>query len=316
MLSFRMGMTSKDINNSGGINTLLNTGTTLFLKDNYLKVYESRYLALGYRSEIINGLSLELTGSFENRRVLENTTNFSLSNSSKEYSDNIPDNPYLAPDADPIYALRDQRHSEIVTNVTYIPFQKYRINNQRKIPRGSDWPTFRIAWTHGINEFIEMAEKYKHYDMIRFEVNKNHETGAFSELGWRIRTGCFFDNSSISFYDFFHFNSQPILFLIDNYQDAFMLPAYYSLGTPEFFGEAHIKYTTPYLLLKLLPGLSNTLIRENISLSYLGSHYHKNYTEIGYSLSEILLVGQIGIYAGFEDLSYKSVGAKLVFVFN
>ena len=95
-----------------------------------------------------------------------------------------------------------------------------------------------------------------------------------------------------------------------------MNPAYYSISTPEAFGEVHLKYTTPYLLLKFLPGLSNTLIRENILMSYLGSRYHPNYTEIGYSFSEIFFLAEIGVYVGFEDLSYKSVGAKLILKFN
>jgi hypothetical protein len=95
-----------------------------------------------------------------------------------------------------------------------------------------------------------------------------------------------------------------------------MLPAYYSMSTPEFYGEAHIKYTTPYLLLKLLPGLSNTLMRENVSVSYFGSRYHKNYTELGYSISEIFFLGELGVYVGFENVNYSSVGGKLVFKFN
>jgi hypothetical protein len=95
-----------------------------------------------------------------------------------------------------------------------------------------------------------------------------------------------------------------------------MIPDYYSMSTPEFFGELHMKYTTPYLLLKLLPLLSNTLIRENLSLSWLGSRYRSNYTEIGYSISEFLFVGEIGIYFGFDDIKYKSAGAKLVLKFK
>ena len=43
----------------------------------------------------------------------------------------------------------------------------------RKIPTGSDWPTFSLTWQHGINEFSEMAEKFKHYDMIRVEAGKS-----------------------------------------------------------------------------------------------------------------------------------------------
>ncbi len=316
MISFRAGMTSKDINTNGSINSLLNSFTTLFLKKNYLKLYGSGYFGLGYRMEIVNGVSLEFNGNFEDRRVLDNTTDFSISKSSKKYSENIPDNEYLATGSNPLNALSDMRHVDFVTNVTYIPFQRYKINNNNKIPMGSDWPTFSLTWKHGINEFTGMSVKYQHFDMIRFEVNNKIETGAFSEFTWRVRTGGFLDNTNLPYYDFFHFNAQPLPLLIDNYQDAFMLPEYYSLSSPEFFGEAHIKYTTPYLLLKLLPGLSKTLMRENITFSYLGTRFHKNYSELGYSISGILFVGELGFYAGFEDISLKSLGAKLILRLN
>jgi hypothetical protein len=95
-----------------------------------------------------------------------------------------------------------------------------------------------------------------------------------------------------------------------------MIPSFYSMSTPEFYVEGHVKYTSPYLLLKLLPGFSNTLMRENLSLSYLGSRYHKNYTEVGYSISEILFIGELGVYAGFDDIRYRSVGVRAILNFH
>ena len=62
---------------------------------------------------------------------------------------------------------------------------------------------------------------------------------------------------------------------------------------------------TIYLLLKLLPGLSKTLIRENLILSYLGTKNRGHYTEIGYSLSEIFFIGEVGVFAGFDNLKGK-----------
>ena len=131
-----------------------------------------------------------------------------------------------------------------------------------------------------------------------------------------LRAAGFLDNRDLTFYDFFQINTQPFPLLLNNYEDAFMIPSFYSLSTPEFYVEAHIKYTTPYLLLKLLPGLSNTLMRENISLSYLGSRFQPNYTEIGYSISEILFIGEAGVYAGFDNIKYRSVGLKVILRFN
>jgi hypothetical protein len=295
---------------------MLNTETSLLFKKNFLKLYDSRYLTLGYSSEIINGLNMELSAGYEERRVLRNTTSYSLIKYSRAYTDNNPVNSYLSESSGSFNALRDQRHVDIISRVIYTPRQKYWIHDGNKMPLDSDWPTFSFTWQHGINEFSDLSVKLRHFDMIRFEVQKSQSIGAFAELRWRIRTGGFLDNRSLPYYDFFHFNSQPIKFLLDDYQDAFMLPAYYSMSTPEFFGEGHLKYTTPYLILKLLPVLSNTLMRENLSIAYLGSRFHKSYSEIGYSLSEVLLMGEIGVYLGFEDLKYKSIGGKIVFRFN
>jgi len=309
---FRTGITSHDIANNGSVNPFLNSITSLFLKQNYLKLYETRYLTVGYRWEVINGLNLQLSGGFEHRKLLENTTDFTFFRSDREYSENIPVNEFLAAGSDSAYALHDQKHFEFVTNVTITPRQKYRIFNGAKINSGSDWPTFNLSWKHGINEFPGMPDNYKPFDMIWIGASKTHELGGFSEFQWRVQTGGFPGRSGLTYYDFFHFNSQPLAVLLNDYQDAFRLPAYYSLSTPEFFGEAHIRYTTPYLVLKYLPGLSKTLMRENISLSYLGSRYHSTYTELGYSISEISLFGELGVYVGFDNLKYRSTGVRLV----
>jgi hypothetical protein len=315
-LFLRIGETSKDINNGGGINPLINSLTSLLQKKNYLKLYESRYASLGYSSELANGLRFEGSINYEDRRILDNTTNFSIFKSSKTYSENLPVNRYLLSGSNEINALRDQKHIDLLARFSYTPFQRYRLIKGRKIPVSSDWPTFELTWQHGINDYSEIENGLRQFDMLRFEASKSKSVGAFGNFMWRVRAAGFLDNRTLTFYDFFHINSQPLPLLLNNYEDAFMIPSFYSLSTPEFYTQVHLKYTTPYLLLKLLPVLSNTLIRENLSLSYLGSRYHTNYTEIGYSLSEIFFLGEIGVYCGFDDIKFKSAGVKAVLKFN
>ena len=315
-LFFRTGVMSTDIANRGSINTFLNSMTSLLLKKNYLKLYEARYLTAGIRQGIANGLRLEVSAGYENRKLLENTSSFSFFRRSEEYTVNLPVNPWLTDNTDPLYSLRDQIHYEFTADLTFTPRQRYRLNNGIRIPGGSDWPVFSLLWKHGINEYTIPSGRYRHFDMIRLEASKKYDTGAFSEFRWRVRTGGFLNNSYIPFYDFFHFNSQSFPVLLNDYQDAFLLPAYYSLSTPEFFGEAHIKYTTPYLLLKYLPGLSNTLMRENLSISWLGTVNNNMYTEIGYSMTELLFLGEAGIYAGFDNLKYRCAGFRFILKFN
>lgn len=313
---FRAGLTSKDINSQGSINTFLNTITTLGLELNYLKLYESGYFTLGYRSEITNGLSLAFSAGLEQRRVLDNTTDFSIIDLDRNYSDNIPDNPYLDIPANIYHGMQDHNHADINALVIYTPRMKYTIRNNLKFPRGSDWPTFTLGWKHGINRYTELSNIVKHYDQYSFSANQRKDIGAFSEFRWRFRSGGFINNSALNFLDFNSFNAQPLIVLLNDYEDAFMLPRYYSMSNPEFFTEFHVKYTTPYLLLKLLPGISKTLMRENLSISFLWSDYHPAYTEIGYSLSEFLFVGELGVYVGFDNLRYNSIGGKVVLRFN
>jgi hypothetical protein len=312
----RTGITSMDINNNGGIDAFANSLTSLFLRRNYMKLYESSYLTTGFRTEISNGLYGDISASFEDRRLLSNTTNFSFIKSSREYTENVPDNPFLKNASGPLNIMQSQRHLNLTGTITYTPRQRYRIRGEIKVPLGSEWPTFSLTWKHGINEFPESASPWKHFDIIRFGASKSKEIGAFGELYWNIRSGGFLNNSNVPFFDYFNFSTQQLPILLNNYRDAFMLPDYYSLSTSEFFTEGHLKYTSPYLLLKLLPGISNTLIRENLSCSLLWSRYQKCYTEIGYALSEIFFMGEIGVYAGFDNFSYRSVGAKLVLKIN
>jgi hypothetical protein len=309
-LFLQSGITSKDFNASGGIHPLVNTATSLLLKKNYLKLYESRYLTLGYGFELRNGVNVEISSGYEDRRVLENHTDFSIFRTSATYSGNIPDNEYLTTGSAPDQLIYDQKHFDLNAIVTFIPHQKYRVYNGNKVPAGSEWPEFRVIWKHSINSTAENEGSYSHFNMLKFEVSQRIDRGAFREIKWLVRTGGYLDNRGLSYYEYFHFNSQSFPLLIYNYADAHMLPRFYSLSTPEFFGEAHFKFTTPYLLLKYLPGLNNTLVRENLILSSLGSRYHSNYTEIGYSLSEIFLVGELGVYVGFNDLKYRSAGVR------
>jgi hypothetical protein len=148
------------------------------------------------------------------------------------------------------------------------------------------------------------------------DISRNRNIGVVNNLRWRITGGGFLNNRYVNWYDFVHFNTQPLPVLLDNYYNAFRLPAYYSMATPEFFGELHINYSTPYLLLKYIPGFSKTLAKENLSLSYLGSRYHSHYTELGYSITQLFLLGEAGVYAGFDNLKYRSTGVRFVLNFG
>ncbi len=145
----RTGMTSKDIETGGGINPLINSISSLLLRKNYLKLYESRYFTFGYSTEIKNGLKLEFSAGFDDRKILENNTSFSIFKPKREYTENTPVNEYLMPGSNVINLLDNQKHFEFVTDVTFTPFQKYRINGKTRVPHGIGLAGFQAdmgAW--------------------------------------------------------------------------------------------------------------------------------------------------------------------------
>jgi hypothetical protein len=313
---FWTGEETRDFNRSRGISPTLNMATSLMFKDNYLKLYNSKYATIAHRHEIKNGLYAEFRYDFERRNLVNNNTDFSFWKKDESYEPNIPSNSYLP---NPVisslpYGLQDHdRHSGMV-QITWIPRQRYRISNGIKSPAGSDFPTFKLDYLHGQTVFQDNTQEG--YDRIMFEVSQNKSVGAFAEYSWRLKTGGFLNNDGVQFQDFIHFNSQPLPLLLTNYRDVFMLPAYYSMSTPDYFAEAHFRFTTPYLLIKLLPILSNTLMRENVSIAYLYTPAVGHYTELGYAISEILLLGRIGVYVGFDNLKYQSTGFRFTFIFD
>ena len=313
-LIFWMGMGSRDFTNSAGISPFVNMVSSLFYKDNHMRLYDSRYLTVSQRSEYFNGFLIEFRYAYDDRRLLDNNSNFSLFRKEEDYTENIPLNDYTgAPgDMEANYLLANHVHHQFRTVVSYIPRQRYRINNGKKSSAGSDYPTFKIYYDHGIN--ITNGNEYNHFDHIQFEANQSNSTGAFSEYSWRFRAGWYLKNDKLPFQDFKHFNIQSLPLLIRNHQDVFMLPRYYSLATPEYYVEAHFRYTTPYLLVKLLPFLSNSLMRENLSLAYMYSPHTGNYYELGYGLSEVFLLGKIGVFVGFEDLNYRSASLRFTII--
>jgi len=313
-IGFRVGSTSKDFALSG-VNPVLNTFSSLLLKYNWEKLYKSNYAGINYRTEIVNGLKLGLSSSWEKRGVLENCTDFSVFKPHREYTPNIPPNPFVNGEVDGYTAMIPVNHSNLsfTAELSYTPRQRYRISKNAKINLRADYPTFHIFWKHGYNYNDTLSGQF---DLLRGDISMRRDLGAMREFRWNIGGGGFFNRKNLQFQDTYIFNTQTSMVLLNNYEDVFYLKPNYAISSPSQFAEAHLRYTTPCMVVKRLPLLSKTLIRENVSGSWLWTPDYGNYYEVGYSLSEIYLIGEAGVYAGFRNTSFDSFGFRFVFIFN
>ena len=309
----RTGDRSTEFNNYGSANRFVNTAYSLLLKENLMRFYRSQYIGLGHRAEVSNGIYLEVSARREMRGILENNTEFSFFRRDSLYKPNTPGNDLIDHVNHPAYVPFDHTHYQFNADLTIIPFQRYRISGGRKFPAGSDYPTFGLSYKQGFNR---IGDETTTYSQFIASASKRKDTGPMAEFYWKVRTGAILSSDSITFNDFIHFNTQPAPVLPTDYRDAFFLPGWYSLATDKWFVEGHLKYTNPYILVKLLPGISNTLMRENLHARYLITPQTKHYFEFGYSISEIFLLGEAGVFAGFENFGFRSAGVRFILKIN
>ncbi len=305
----RAGSQSDEFSPSG-VNQLVNTVSSLFFRENIMRLYGSRYIIGGHRIDLANGLTLDIHGKYEKRDPLQNNSSFSFFRRERPWSQNIPDNPYAVSaegyDHEPPVS---HRHLSLESSLKWTPRQKYRISDGAKVSAGSDYPTFTLTWRHGYGYNDTLSGSY---DLLAAEINRTDRFGAMNEFRWRIRAGGFFNSENVRLQDMHFFNTQSSPLLLNFYEDVFYLKPCYSISARKAFAEAHIRYTSPTLLLKRLPGLSRTLIRENAGLSLLWTPEAGYYYEAGYSLSEVFLVGTAGVYAGFTGTSFESAGIRVI----
>ncbi len=303
-LYFNIGKTSADFNPDFGIDRTLNTISSLFFRYNYLRLYEESYVRVSNRIDLTNGLVLTISMNYADRIHLENSTDYSFFFKNEwDYEDNVPDNPYLTE-----YPLEDQKSFVVGLGLSYTPRNYYRIRNGVKRMGGSDYPTFRIEYRKGLPDFFESKADF---GFLEAGASKVHDLGMFSDLSWSIGGGTFLGRENIHFADFKHFNTQEIPVLLGRPRHAFMLLEYYKYSTTEWFTEVHIKYNTPFLIVKLLPFFSERLWKETLYGSYLYLPDFKNYIELGYGLSDVYFLGDVSVFVGFENWSYGRWGLQV-----
>ncbi len=298
------GQRSSDYNSEYGINRTLNSISSLFFRYNFLRLYEESYFKTGNNIDLSNGLQLSASVKYAERKHLENSTDYSFFFvDDRDYEDNQPENFHLTN-----YPLDDQESFVFSLGLSYTPDYYYKISKGVKYMVSSDYPTFRIEYKKSIpGVYNSQAD----FDFFEGQISQSKDLGIFSNLDWSIRAGGFITKKNLHFADFKHFNTQETPVIPNRPENAFMLLEYYRYSTPEWFAEAHIKYNTPFLLIKLLPFFSEKLWQETLYGNYLYQPKFKNYVELGYGLTDVYFFADAGIFVGFEDGKYGRWGIKV-----
>ena len=174
----------------------------------------------------------------------------------------------------------------------------------------SAYTNFYFEYKKGMKQlFGSVAD----FDYLGTGIQYTRDWSPTSSIATEVHVGWFPNKDRIHFSDFSHAQTQTSPVLLKEYRHSFYLPGYYSLSTSDKFVKAFLSVKAPYIALKYLPILSNTLWREMVWCSYYTSPMNRNYVEVGYTLLEVLLSANLGVYAGFDDGQFNTIGLNLAF---
>ena len=177
-------------------------------------------------------------------------------------------------------------------------FYRYSANKKVKYYAGSKYPTFTLTWKKGINQLRSCTSNF---DYLELNIAQEVRLKLSKSLKYSVSAGFFPNTKNIHFSQFKHFQTNNFWVTFHPFSEAFNTMPNYQYSTNEWFVAGHVKYETLFLMLKFIPRLSRTLITENIHFSFLSNPLTKSYFEVGYSLSKIFLVGNIGFFVGFNE---------------
>jgi len=307
-VAFNARYTSSDFNGYTGIPKLTNLAYTLLLRENQIRLYEQIEATLYNRIDITNGLVLTTSAKLGRHHQLNNHSDFSILFSKRK--ELLMNTPADIPENDP--GLANNQKLEGFIQLEYTPQHYYVIRNHRKDMRDSKWPTLSLSYRQ---TFPVEATGWSDFRVMQFGIRHNWEVGLLSRLYWSLQSGYFLEAESIHFSDFKHFKASPLLVDMAGFDQALMLMDYYEASTNEYWTSASATLTSSYLMLKFLPWFSERLWKESVGISYLYTPQTPHYIQVGYSLNELFFLVDIGVFAAFQEGSYKGIGARLNFRF-
>ena len=279
-------------------NQFANTLSSLFFRDNIIHYYDRTFVGLQHKIEAFHGFKTTVGISYEQQRPLDNRSNYSFFfQKTRNYKPNIPDNEYVINNLD---YLSQQTAFLLDISVSYTPKMYFRYSKNKKIKRyvHSKFPTFTLSWQKGLNNLLGSNSRF---DYLELKIAQEMDLRLFKALNYSVSAGIFPNTKSIHFSNFKHFQSNNFWIAFNSFYGKFNTIPNYQFSTNEWFITGHLQYETLYLMLKFIPGLNKTLISENLHLSCLSNPLTKSYIEVGYSLSRLFLVGNLGFFVGFNE---------------
>lgn len=298
------GKRISQFNKDNPIDNITNEFYTLFLKENYMKLYENWFANLKYSRTFQTNDRLAVGLNYESRMPVENTTDFVFfKNDKKAFTPNHP------------YELANvpfEKHQALVVDMsfTFQPGQRFMELPDRKVPFGSRYPTFRIEYSKGIPD---IANSIVDFDKWNFSVQDNMNFKLLGEFRYHIGVGGFLNDRNVQIPDYQHFNGNQTFYNI-KYLNSFQLAPYYQYSTTAaFYTTANVEHHFNGLLTNKIP-LFNKLkwnLVAGANAFYVNGD--NNYVEVFGGIENIMKMIRVDVVAGYQSKEDTRIGVRVGF---
>ena len=293
--NFGGGKRVSQFNKESNISPLGNTIGTLFYGNNYMKFYENYFGEAGFTKQLENGLRFSITGLFEDRSPLENTTDFVLLK--KNEGKLTPNYPYE------IMTANFTPHKALITNasISFKPGQRYIQYPFNKIPIGSKYPTFTLNYSKGISNVLGSNVDF---DKWNFVIDHNFNMKLAGSVKYKALVGGFLNARSVYIQDFQHFNGNRS-HLAKEYLNTFQLQSYYANSTTsDFFSALFFEHHFNGFLTNKIPLFRrlNWHLLDGANILYISPK--DPYAEVFVGMENMFKILRVDLIAGLRN-GYK-----------
>ncbi len=276
------GIRTEQFNGSQPITPLVNTISTLFFEDNYLKIYDRTFGQINYSHEWFNGFRWFSSLSYERRKALFNTTDYVAINEDNDaYTSNNPTDELAFGTASfqthNIVKLNVSGRIRFGQNYFSYPGSKANITN-------NNYPSLYLGYEKGLSA---TNDNYN-FDQIKLRLTQRINMSNKGQLAYNLRAGKFFNADNISFIDYQHFNgNQTRIGRSGNYLNVFNNLPYYSLSTNDSYMEFHAEHDFRGYILGKIPLLNKLNYNLVVGVHALSTPENKPYQEYSIGIDNI-----------------------------
>lgn len=249
-ISVSGGSSINQFNGNEPISAIVNSVSTLFFKNNFMKLYNKEFVDVNYGREVTNGLFISGKLLYENRRALLNNTDYTVVKNNDIYSSNDPLQPlnFTSTPFNQHHVFKFQLGTRIRFGQKYISRPDGKINIQN-----DNYPVISLNYEKAFGA----THKNHQYDLISGVIDFTKTLGNKGDFGLRIKAGKFFGAQNIAFVDFKHFNGNLThVNIMNNSLNSFNLLPYYSHSTNDAYVETHIEHNSKGYLMNKIPLLN------------------------------------------------------------